>query len=188
MIVMIDNYDSFTYNIVQYLSELGADLMVFRNDEITTGEILSLEPEALVLSPGPGRPEGAGILLDLIKDAAGRCPILGVCLGHQAIAQSYGAQITYAPTLMHGKTSLIYHDDSILYKDIPDPFVATRYHSLVVGRSSLPEEFTVTAWTDDDLIMGIQHRDLPLYGLQYHPESILTECGKPILSRFLESI
>ncbi|MFQ6009074.1 MAG: anthranilate synthase component II [Candidatus Zixiibacteriota bacterium] len=188
MIVMIDNYDSFTYNLVQYLGELGADIRVFRNDDITVQDIVTLKPRGLVLSPGPGRPERAGIMLDLIKAAAGRIPILGVCLGHQAIAQAYGARIGYAPRLMHGKTSEIFHDNSILYRGVPSPFMATRYHSLVVDRDSLSDDFQVTAWTDDNVIMGINHRTLPLYGVQFHPESIMTPHGKVILRNFLETL
>ena len=188
MIFMLDNYDSFTYNLVQYLGELGADLQIARNDDLSPDEILEMRPDGIVLSPGPGRPENAGMLQELIKAASGRIPILGVCLGHQGIAQVFGGKIGYAPTLMHGKTSEIHHDGSVLFKSIESPFVATRYHSLIVERKSLPSQFKVTAWTDDKLIMAIQHTELPLYGLQFHPESILTDCGKKILGNFLESL
>ncbi|UCC45555.1 MAG: aminodeoxychorismate/anthranilate synthase component II [Candidatus Zixiibacteriota bacterium] len=188
MILMIDNYDSFTYNVVQYLGELGADLKVYRNDEITVDQAVSLNPEAIVLSPGPGRPEKAGIMEDLIRAAAGKLPILGICLGHQAIAQVYGAAIGYAPAIMHGKTSEVSHDGSTLFKEIESPFVATRYHSLVVEPGSLSSDFKTSAWTDDNVIMGIKHATLPLYGLQFHPESILTPRGKDMLHNFLKSI
>ncbi len=188
MIFMLDNYDSFTYNLVQYLGELGADLEIARNDELTAADVLSMAPEGIVLSPGPGRPENAGILLNLVELADGRIPILGVCLGHQALAQVFGGKIGYAPYLMHGKTSEIYHNGSQLFNEIESPFVATRYHSLVVNPDSLPKEFNLTAWTDDKVIMGIQHRKYPLYGVQFHPESILTGCGKKILGNFLGSL
>ena len=186
MLVMLDNYDSFTYNLVQYLSELGADLQVFRNDEITIDEILELNPQGIVLSPGPGRPENAGIMNELIKQINGTIPILGVCLGYQALAQVYGAKIGYAPTLMHGKTSQIIHSKSILFKNLPNPFVATRYHSLIVVKDTLPQEFKITAYTEDDIIMAIEHITLPLYGVQFHPESIMTPEGKEILQNFLD--
>ena len=188
MILMLDNYDSFTYNIVQYLGELGADLKVIRNDETGVAYLLSLEPEGIVLSPGPGRPENAGVMEELVRAAAGKVPILGVCLGHQAIARVYGGRIDYAPNLMHGKTSEITHDNSVLFKNVESPFTATRYHSLVVEPASLPSEFVRTAWTEDNVIMGIQHRKLPLYGVQFHPESIMTPCGKKILGNFLETL
>lgn len=188
MIFLLDNYDSFTYNLVQYLGELGAELHIARNDDLSTDEIIDLQPDGIVLSPGPGRPENAGMLQDLIQAAAGKIPMLGVCLGHQGIAQVFGGKIDYAPVLMHGKTSEIKHDGSTLFHGIESPFVATRYHSLIVERKSLPRLFKVTAWTDDKLIMAIQHRKFPLYGLQFHPESILTDCGKKILSNFMESL
>jgi para-aminobenzoate synthetase component 2 len=188
MIFMLDNYDSFTYNLVQYLGELGADLTIARNDELSVEEIVGLNPEGIVLSPGPGRPEKAGILEDLVKAIAGKIPTLGVCLGHQAIAQVFGGTIGYAPSLMHGKTSEIQHDGSLLFRGIESPFTATRYHSLVVEPRSLPKAFTVTAKADDKVIMAISHQDYPLYGLQFHPESILTTCGKEILRNFLESL
>jgi len=188
MIFMLDNYDSFTYNLVQYLAEIGAELKVARNDEVTVDAVLAMKPAGIVVSPGPGRPENAGILQDLIRSAAGRLPVLGVCLGHQGMAQVYGARITYAPTIMHGKTSEIHHDGSLLFQGIESPFTATRYHSLVVERESLPGAFNVTAWTDDKVIMGITHKEYPLYGVQFHPESILTLCGKQMLRNFLESL
>jgi anthranilate synthase/aminodeoxychorismate synthase-like glutamine amidotransferase len=187
-ILLIDNYDSFTYNLVQYLAELGADLTVFRNDMITVEEVARKKPDGLVLSPGPGRPEKAGNMNDLIKKTAGEIPILGVCLGHQAIGQVYGGKIDYAPTLMHGKTSKIEHNSSVIYNNIPSPFIATRYHSLVIAPESLPAEFQITSWTDDGVIMGLQHKKLPLYGMQFHPESILTEVGKKLLNNFLETL
>jgi anthranilate synthase component 2 len=185
MIVLLDNYDSFTWNLVQYLAELGAELSVHRNDELSADQTLSLNPSALVLSPGPGRPENAGMMNALIDKAPDALPILGVCLGHQAIGQVLGGTITYAPSLMHGKTSEVHHDLSALYAGIPSPFTATRYHSLVLKRESLPNVFAVTAWTADGVIMGIEHRTRPLYGVQYHPESILTIEGKAILKNFL---
>ena len=188
MILLLDNYDSFTYNLYQYLAELGANIEVVRNDMITTDDVLDMAPEAVVLSPGPGRPENAGIMCDLIEQVAGRIPMLGVCLGHQAIAQVYGARIGYAPTLMHGKTSEIKHDDSVLYAGIPSPFTATRYHSLVVEPKSLSRKFKVTARTPEGVIMGIQHKEMPLYGLQFHPESIMTQSGKDILANFLRTL
>ena len=188
MLFLLDNYDSFTYNLVQYLSELGADVVVYRNDEITVPEIAAMNPEAIVLSPGPGRPEKAGIMNQLVIELAGKVPILGVCLGHQAIAQVYGARIGYAPVLMHGKTSKILHRGSLLFRGLPNPFVATRYHSLVVEPDSLPRQFKMTAWCDDDVIMGIEHRHLALYGVQFHPESIMTPDGKAMLGNFLESL
>lgn len=188
MIAMLDNYDSFTYNLVQYLAELGADISVYRNDAITVEAIVRLKLRGIVLSPGPGRPEKAGIMDALIQEIAGRVPILGVCLGHQAIAQVFGAAIGYAPSLMHGKTSQVSHDNSTLFKGIPSPFTATRYHSLTVDPETLSKELHVTAWTDDKVIMGIEHCRLPLYGVQFHPESIMTPYGKDILKNFLESL
>jgi len=188
VILLLDNYDSFTYNLVQYLAELGASVQVFRNDAIDVQKVRKLRPSGIVLSPGPGRPEHAGNMNDLIANLAGTVPILGVCLGHQAVAQVYGAQITYAPRLMHGKTSEIHHNHATLFKGIPTPFVATRYHSLVVDLDSLPDEFKLTAWTDDGVVMGIEHEKNRLYGVQFHPESILTRSGKDILKNFLESL
>jgi len=188
MLIMLDNYDSFTFNLVQYLCELGEKVTVFRNDMVTIQEIGKLQPAGIVLSPGPGRPENAGIMNELISHFAGKTPIFGVCLGHQAIAQVFGAKIGYAPVLMHGKTSDIYHDSSDLFKDIPSPFTATRYHSLVIEPKSLPKNFKITAHTSDNIIMGIQHNEFPLYGVQFHPESIMTPYGKKILRNFLECI
>ncbi len=185
MLLLLDNFDSFTYNLAQYLGELGADVQVYRNKEITVNRIKELKPEYIVLSPGPGRPENAGIMNELIKNLVGTVPILGVCLGHQAIGQVYGASITYAPTLMHGKTSEISHNGATLFEDVPSPFIATRYHSLVIDKSTLPAQFTVTAWTDD-VIMGIEQKEKNLYGVQFHPESILTIEGKSILKNFLK--
>jgi anthranilate synthase/aminodeoxychorismate synthase-like glutamine amidotransferase len=188
MLVMLDNYDSFTYNLVQYLAELGAEVRVVRNDEMSVRDILDQHPTGIVLSPGPGRVEEAGILTDLVRGAAGQVPILGVCLGHQAIAKVYGGRIGYAPALMHGKTSDIQHDGSSLFRGVASPFTATRYHSLMVERDSLPECLAVNAWTDDGVIMALSHRELPVYGVQFHPESILTHSGKDILSNFLGSL
>jgi len=188
MLFMLDSYDSFTYNLVQYLEELGAKLNVARNDELSVEEIIRMRPEGIVLSPGPGRPDNAGIMNDLVEKAAGKIPILGVCLGHQSIAQVFGGLIGYAPSIMHGKTSEIHHDSSTLFQDVPSPFTATRYHSLTVEPKTLPSLFKVTAWTDDKVIMAIEHKKLPLYGLQFHPESILTARGKDILSNFLKSL
>ncbi|MEA1980725.1 MAG: aminodeoxychorismate/anthranilate synthase component II [candidate division Zixibacteria bacterium] len=185
MLLVLDNYDSFTYNLVQYFGELGAALEIYRNDMITVEEIIDKKPQGIVLSPGPGRPEKAGIMNKLIETAQGNIPILGVCLGHQAIAQVHGAKIGYAPKLMHGKTSEIIHDNSSLFKDINNPFTATRYHSLVVEKQTLSKDFKITAQTKDKVIMGIEHKTLPLYGVQFHPESILTVAGKKILKNYL---
>jgi len=185
VIVVIDNYDSFTFNLVQYLSELGAEVEVFRNDEIDP-ELTGLTPTGIVLSPGPGRPEQAGICVSLIQRLAPYRPILGVCLGHQAIGYAFGGQIVAAPKLMHGKTSMIYHNNEELFEGIANPFTATRYHSLIVERETLTPELIITAETDDHIIMGFQHHRYPLYGVQFHPESILTVEGKNILSNFLK--
>jgi len=187
MILLLDNYDSFTYNLVQYLAELGADLKVYRNDVLSVSDVVRRKPEAIVLSPGPGRPENAGIMNDLVSTLAGKIPIFGVCLGHQSIAQVFGGKITYAPTLIHGKTSMIHHDGSVLFDGIESPFEATRYHSLTVDPGSMPRQFKRIAWTDDKVLMGIQHRKYPLYGVQFHPESILTSAGKLLLGNFLRS-
>jgi anthranilate synthase/aminodeoxychorismate synthase-like glutamine amidotransferase len=186
MILMIDNYDSFTYNLVQYLGELGGDLKVFRNDKITIGEIKKLRPEKIVISPGPGTPDDAGISKELIKEFAGKIPILGVCLGHQCIGAAYGGKIIPAKRLMHGKTSLIYHNGQGLFENIPNPFEATRYHSLLVERKSLPDCLAITAWTKEKEIMGLGHKQEPLFGVQFHPESILTRAGKDLLRNFLK--
>ncbi len=183
---MIDNYDSFTYNLVQYLLELGEDVRVFRNDEIGIEEIEGLCPERIVISPGPCDPPKAGISVDVIRRFAGRIPLLGVCLGHQSIGYAFGARIVKAPRLMHGKTSMVYHDGKTIFKGIKNPFSANRYHSLVIERESLPGCFEISAWTDMDEIMGIRHREYPLEGVQFHPESILTEAGRDLLKNFLE--
>ena len=184
MILVIDNYDSFTYNLVQYLGELGADLHVFRNDAITISEIAELGPTAIVLSPGPGRPEDSGICLEIVKELHDRIPMLGVCLGHQAIIHVFGGTIDKAPRLMHGKTSTIHHTGQGIFASFPSPFTATRYHSLIVSEP-VPEGFDVTAFTAEGEIMAIEHRVHPLYGVQFHPESILTPHGKRLLESFL---
>jgi anthranilate synthase/aminodeoxychorismate synthase-like glutamine amidotransferase len=187
MILMLDNYDSFTYNLVQYLGELGAQVRVFRNDKITLAGIKRLAPRRILISPGPGRPENAGISCAVIREFAGKLPILGVCLGHQAIGFVYGGRIISAKKLMHGKTSLIYHDKKTIFKGIPNPFEATRYHSLVVERKTLPSCLEVNAWTrEDNEIMGIKHKSFPLWGVQFHPESIMTKHGKAVLANFLK--
>ena len=190
MLLMIDNYDSFTYNVVQYLSELGAEVQVVRNDEISVADVESLAPERIVISPGPCTPNEAGISLEVIKQFAGKLPILGVCLGHQSIAQAFGGNIVRAKQVMHGKTSPIHHNNEGVFKDIPMPYIATRYHSLVVEQASLPDCLEVTAWTETedgkmDEIMGIRHKQLEVEGVQFHPESILTEYGHQLLSNFL---
>ena len=186
MILMIDNYDSFTYNLVQYLSELGERLVVKRNDQITLAGIRRLAPASIVISPGPGRPSDAGISNALIKTFAGTIPILGVCLGHQCIGEVFGGEVVRAARLMHGKTSRIYHTKRRLFAGLPDPFDATRYHSLIVKRETLPASLAVTAWTKEREIMGLEHRRLPVYGVQFHPESILTSVGKDLLRNFLK--
>jgi len=184
MIVMIDNYDSFTYNLVQYLGELGADLVVHRNDAISVEEVEALDPDGIVLSPGPGRPEASGVCLDIVERLHGRIPILGVCLGHQTIAHVFGGTIAEAPRLMHGKVSTIHHTGQGIFTNFPSPFTATRYHSLIVEEPA-PEGFDVTAFTAEGEIMAIEHREHPLFGLQFHPESILTPHGKRLLESFL---
>ena len=186
MILMIDNYDSFTYNIVQYLGEFGYDIVVKRNDEITVDEINALSPKMLVISPGPCTPNEAGESLNIIEQFAGKIPILGVCLGHQAIAQVFGGNVIRAERLMHGKTSPVMHSGIGLHKNNANPFQATRYHSLIVERESLPDCLEVTAWTAEGEIMGIRHKEWPLEGVQYHPESIMTEDGKQLLRTFIE--
>ncbi|MCH8157620.1 MAG: aminodeoxychorismate/anthranilate synthase component II [Nitrospinae bacterium] len=185
MILMIDNYDSFTYNLVQYMGELGADVVVHRNDKITLDEIERMNPERIVISPGPCTPEKAGISIDLAKHFAGKVPLLGVCLGHQSIARAFGGKIIKAGKLMHGKTSMIKHDGKNLFKGLPDPFEATRYHSLVLDRDTVPDGFDITAESDDGEIMGIRHREMFVEGVQFHPESILTVSGKDLLKNFL---
>ncbi len=186
MLLMIDNYDSFTFNVVQYLRELGEEVVVYRNDKITMAEIEALAPQRLVISPGPCTPNEAGISVSAIKHFAGKLPILGVCLGHQSIGQAYGGRIVRAERLMHGKTSPVFHDGRELYVGLPDPFDATRYHSLLIERDSLPECLEITAWTAENEIMGIRHRELPVWGMQFHPESILTVTGMDMLKNFLE--
>jgi anthranilate synthase component 2 len=186
MLLMIDNYDSFTYNLVQYLRELGEEVVVYRNDKISLAEIEELKPERLVISPGPCTPNEAGISVEAIKHFAGKLPILGVCLGHQSIAQAYGGKIVRAERLMHGKTSPVFHDDRELFAGLPDPFDATRYHSLIVERSSLPDCLEITAWTVEGEIMGMRHKELPVWGMQFHPESILTVDGMDMLKNFLD--
>ncbi len=185
MILMIDNYDSFTYNLVQYFGELKCELEVFRNDALTIAQIQKMRPERIVISPGPGRPEDAGISVEIIKKFSGKIPILGVCLGHQAIGYAFGGKIVGAKHLMHGKTSQIYHDKKSLFKALPNPFEATRYHSLVIDKKTCPKCLDVTAWTKDKEIMGVRHKEFPLWGVQFHPESILTKSGKDLLRNFL---
>lgn len=186
MILMIDNYDSFTYNLVQYLGELGQRVLVYRNDALTIKDIKKLNPQKIVISPGPGRPEGAGISCAVIKEFCKEIPILGVCLGHQAIGYCFGGKIVQAKRLMHGKTSKIYHDKKDIFKNIPNPFLATRYHSLLVEKKSLPLCLEITAWTGESEIMGLKHKAYPLWGVQFHPESILTKSGKAILNNFIK--
>ena len=191
MLLMIDNYDSFTYNLVQYLGELGAEVRVVRNDELSVEQVMALEPERVVISPGPCTPTEAGISVPLILALAGRVPILGVCLGHQSIGQAFGGRIVKAPTVMHGKTSQVYHADVGVFSELGNPFEATRYHSLVIEQESLPDCLEVTAWTQTpeggrEAIMGVRHRALPIQGVQFHPESILTQHGHALLRSFLE--
>ncbi len=185
MILMIDNYDSFTYNLVQYLSELGEKLVVFRNDKIKIKEIQALRPSYIVISPGPGRPHDAGISGALIKEFSGKVPVLGVCLGHQCIAEAFGGKVVPARKLMHGKTSMIYHAKRGIFKGIASPFEATRYHSLIVQKKSLPSSLQVMAWTKDREIMALKHKRFPIWGVQFHPESILTKEGKKLLRNFI---
>ena len=187
MILMIDNYDSFTYNLVQYFGELGEQLLVKRNDAITIEEIENLKPEIIVVSPGPCSPNEAGISLDVINYFAGKIPILGVCLGHQTIAQVFGGKVIRAKRLMHGKTSLIHHDDKGVNKGLSNPYVATRYHSLIVEKETLPECLEVTSWTEEGEIMGIRHKQLAVEGVQFHPESIMTQDGKKLLKNFIDT-
>jgi anthranilate synthase/aminodeoxychorismate synthase-like glutamine amidotransferase len=187
MILLIDNYDSFTFNLYQFLSELGADVVVRRNDQITLDDIdaMTADIDGIVVSPGPCTPREAGISIGVIEHMAGKVPVLGVCLGHQSIGDAFGGDVIRAPQLMHGKTSMIYHDGQGIFQGLPDPFVATRYHSLIVDRATLPEHLQITAETEDGIIMGLQHRDYPIYGVQFHPESILTPVGKQLLGNFL---
>ena len=187
MLLMIDNYDSFTYNLVQYFGELGQVVQVVRNDEISLAQIAALKPDHLVISPGPCTPNEAGVSVPAIKQFAGQIPILGVCLGHQSIGQAFGGKIVHAKQLMHGKTSEIHHTQVGVFDKLPDPFTATRYHSLVIERASLPACLEITAWTDDGEIMGVRHKTLALEGVQFHPESILTEHGHAMLKNFLRA-
>jgi anthranilate synthase/aminodeoxychorismate synthase-like glutamine amidotransferase len=186
MLLMIDNYDSFTYNLVQYLGELGEDIRVFRNDKITIHEIERLNPQRIVISPGPCTPKEAGISIELIKHFFGKVPILGVCLGHQSIGAAFGGEIISAPRLMHGKTSMIYHDGRTIFEGLSNPFEATRYHSLVIRKETMPGCLEITAWTDIDEIMGVRHKEFIVEGVQFHPESILTKAGKDLLRNFLK--
>lgn len=186
MILVIDNYDSFTYNLVQYLGEMGVELQVYRNDAITIEEMLTLKPERILISPGPGVPRDAGVTIDAIKTFSGKVPILGVCLGSQAIGEAFGGHVVRAPYLMHGKTSEICHDSATIFRGIPYRFKATRYHSLIVEKEGLPESLEISATTPDGLIMGLRHRKFPVEGVQFHPESVMTEHGKKMLKNFLE--
>ncbi len=186
MILLIDNYDSFTYNLYQYLCELGADVRVVRNDQLTLEEIAGLAPERIVISPGPGAPESAGISNDVVRHFGPRLPLLGVCLGHQCVGQAFGGAVGGAGEIIHGKTSLIHHDGKGVFKGLPNPFEAIRYHSLAVFREDLPPELEVTAWTDNDLIMGLRHREYPIEAVQFHPESIMTKTGRDLLRNWLE--
>lgn len=186
MILVIDNYDSFTYNLVQYIAESGAHVEVFRNDELSVEEILARKPDKIVISPGPGTPDDAGVSVPLIKALHGTIPLLGVCLGHQSIGEALGGKVVRAGQVMHGKTSLVYHDDTGIFHGVENPFIATRYHSLIVERETLPAALTVRAWTEDGTIMGMDSVELRLYGVQFHPESIMTAEGKKIIRNFLE--
>jgi len=188
MILVIDNYDSFTYNLVQYLGELGAEVVVKRNDAISVDEVRELRPSGVLISPGPGRPEEAGVSLPLIGDLGAVMPIFGVCLGHQSIAQHFGAAIVRADRLMHGRTSQIIHGGKGVFTGLPSPLTATRYHSLIVKRDTVPDELEITAWTDQDEIMGLRHKDLPIEGVQFHPESFLTEHGHDLIRNWLSSL
>ena len=184
-ILLLDNYDSFTYNLFQYLAELGADVTVVRNNKITLDEVAAMAPERIVISPGPGRPEGAGVSVELIRRFAGQVPILGVCLGHQCIGAAFGAAVVGAGEIMHGKSSLIRHDGEGVYTGLPNPFDAIRYHSLAVDAETLPEELLATSWSDTDALMGLRHREYALEGVQFHPESIMTTAGHDLLRNFL---
>ncbi len=185
MIILIDNYDSFAYNLVHYLGELGETVVVHRNDRVSVDQVLDAAPDAIVISPGPCDPDRAGICLDLVRAAAGRLPMLGVCLGHQSIGQAFGGTVVRAPEMMHGKTSAIHHDGSGIFRDLPQDFIATRYHSLTVRRDDLPDCLAITAESADGVIMGLAHRQLPMHGVQFHPESIASECGHALLKNFL---
>ena len=186
VLLVIDNYDSFTYNLVQYFGQLGVEQKVYRNDQITVEEALALNPERVMISPGPCSPAEAGVSCAMIKAFAGKKPVLGVCLGHQAIGHVFGGNVMRAPHLMHGKTSPVFHNNTDLFKGLPSPFAATRYHSLVVERSTFPAALEVTAWTEDGLVMGLRHRELPIWGVQFHPESFATEHGLQLLGNFLK--
>ena len=186
MLVLIDNYDSFTYNLVHFLGELGGEVTVKRNDAVTVDEVLARAPEAVVISPGPCDPDRAGICLELVERTAGKVPLLGVCLGHQSVGQAFGGKVVRAPSVMHGKLSEISHNGEGVFKGLPNPFTATRYHSLVVERETLPDCLEVTAETDDGVIMGLAHRELPIHGVQFHPESIASEHGHALLKNFLD--
>ena len=193
MLLMIDNYDSFTYNLVQYLGELGSDVEVHRNDQISVEEIEQLKPTRIMISPGPCTPNEAGVSMDVIRHFAGKVPILGVCLGHQSIGQVYGGDIVHAREIMHGKTSLVFHNGSHVFSGLSNPFTATRYHSLVIDKNTLPDCLEITAWTEDDNgkldeIMGVKHRELDVEGVQFHPESILTEFGHELLKNFIDGV
>ena len=186
MLLMIDNYDSFTYNLVQYFGELGQDLKVYRNNKITIAEIEQMKPDRIVVSPGPCTPKEAGISIDVIKHFAGKLPILGVCLGHQSMGEAFGGDVIRAPYLMHGKTSQIHHDNKTIFAGLPNPFIATRYHSLIIKRETLPPVLEISAWTEDGIIMGVRHKEFKIEGVQFHPESILTTVGKDLLKNFLK--
>ena len=185
MVLVIDNYDSFTFNLVQYLGELGRELKVYRNDALSVAEVAGMAPDAIVISPGPGRPENSGIIVPLIRELAGRMPILGVCLGHQAIGYAFGGRVVLAPRIMHGKTSEIHHDGRTIFRDLDNPFRATRYHSLMVSPEALPDCLEISATADDGVIMGLRHRSLAVEGVQFHPESVLTDNGKRLLANFI---
>ncbi|HZR47521.1 MAG TPA: aminodeoxychorismate/anthranilate synthase component II [Candidatus Manganitrophaceae bacterium] len=185
MILVLDNYDSFTYNLVQYLGEMGAEMAIYRNDQVTLSEIEAMQPEKIVISPGPCTPKEAGISIDLIRKFGARIPILGVCLGHQAIGEAFGGEVVRASRLMHGKTSMIEHDGLSIYRRLPNPFEATRYHSLIIRRESMPDDLLITAWTQEGEVMGVRHKSFPIEGVQFHPESILTQVGKDLLKNFL---
>ncbi len=186
MLLMIDNYDSFTYNLVQYFGELGQDLKVYRNNKISIPEIERMKPDRIVISPGPCTPKEAGISIDVIRHFTGKVPILGVCLGHQSIGEAFGGDVIRAPYLMHGKTSMIHHDGKSIFKGLPNPFEATRYHSLIIKRETMPPVLEISAWTDDGIVMGVRHKQHRLEGVQFHPESILTGVGKDLLRNFLK--
>jgi len=186
MLLMIDNYDSFTYNLVQYLGELGQELKVYRNNKITIEEVERMKPDRIVISPGPCTPKEAGISIDVIKRFTGKIPILGVCLGHQSIGEAFGGDVIRAPYLMHGKTSMILHDGKTIFAGLPNPFEATRYHSLIIKRETMPSVLEVSAWTEDGVVMGVRHKEFKVEGVQFHPESILTNVGKDLLRNFLK--